>query len=137
MPKPTTPPLISIKETCLYVNDLAATYHFYRERLGLPCLSFVEERHVFFRAGHSVLLCFLPESTKEGSHLPPHYGEGQLHFAFCCAPADYQGWKDYVEKAGITIEHEETWPGGYKSFYFRDPDQHCVEIVMEGMWHHA
>jgi hypothetical protein len=35
---------------------------------------------------------------------------------------------------GIDIEHEQEWPGNFKSFYFRDPDKHLLEVVQTGMW---
>ena len=30
--------------------------------------------------------------------------------------------------------HKATWKDGLKSFYFRDPDRHVVEIVTKGIW---
>jgi catechol 2,3-dioxygenase-like lactoylglutathione lyase family enzyme len=123
-----------IKETCLYVTDLDRTVRFYHEGLGLPVIGRVEGRHVFFRAGTSVLLCFIAGKTKEDQDLPPHYGSGHLHMAFEVAPADYETWKEKVRQAGIAIIHEATWRGGHRSFYFHDPDGHVLEIVPEGMW---
>jgi len=46
----------------------------------------------------------------------------------------YEQWKQHLIAQNITIEKEVTWKEGLKSFYFRDPDQHCVEIVMVGIW---
>lgn len=54
-----------IKETCLYVTDLDATTAFYAGKLGLPLLSKVPGRHVFFRAGETVLLCFIAGATQQ------------------------------------------------------------------------
>lgn len=124
----------SIKETCLYVNDLSRTRVFYHETLGLPVISETADRHIFFRAGSSVLLCFNPEYTKQGKELPAHWGKGQLHFAFSTPESDYGRWKAHILEQGIEIEHEEHWDEQYRSFYFRDPDGHCVEIIMDGMW---
>ena len=123
-----------IKETCLYVTDLDRTTQFYHEALGLPVIGRVDGRHVFFRAGTSVLLCFIAGKTKEDQELPPHYGSGQLHMAFEVAPADYANWQEKVRAAGLPILHEATWKGGHRSFYFHDPDGHVLEIVEEGMW---
>ncbi len=83
-----------IKETCLYVTDLDRTEHFYCQQLGLPLISRVEGRHIFFRAGTSVLLCFIAEKTREDKELPPHYGTGQLHIAFEVTPEEYTSWKE-------------------------------------------
>jgi catechol 2,3-dioxygenase-like lactoylglutathione lyase family enzyme len=123
-----------IKETCLYVTDLERSRSFYENKLGLPVIGEVKGRHIFFRAGASVLLCFIPDMSKKGGTLPPHYGSGQLHLAFEVSREDYGSWKNKVEEAGISIEQEYDWGRGYLSFYFRDPDKNLLEVVMEGMW---
>ncbi|GAB3535357.1 VOC family protein [Pontibacter brevis] len=123
-----------IKETCLYVTDLQASKDFYTGRLGLKQIGEVKDRHVFFRAGASVLLCFIAEASEKGGSLPPHHGSGHLHLAFEVEKEQYNSWKEKVEGAGILIEQEYDWGGGFLSFYFRDPDQHLLEVVMEGMW---
>lgn len=123
-----------IKETCLYVSDLERTKQFYHEQLGFPVISHVKDRHVFFRAGASVLLCFNPEKTKVDTQLPPHFGYGQLHLAFEVSPEEYKSWKEAIEARQIQILHEQEWKAGLKSFYFHDPDGHVLEIVPEGIW---
>lgn len=123
-----------IKETCLYVADLQKSKQFYGDRLGFELIGEVKERHVFFRVGESVLLCFNAEASSKSTTLPPHHGYGQLHLAFEVSKADYEGWKGKVKTLGIAVEQEFDWGGGFLSFYFRDPDQHLLEVVMEGMW---
>ncbi len=123
-----------IKETCLYSTDLKRAEEFYAHILGLEKIVSVENRHVFFRAGSSVLLIFNPDVTKHETSVPPHFGSGQLHIAFEVAREDYVSTKEKILAKGVTIEHEHDWPGGYKSFYFRDTDNHCIEIVEAGMW---
>ncbi|MEJ8804256.1 VOC family protein [Pontibacter sp. H249] len=123
-----------IKETCLYVNDLKKCKAFYHNQLGFEVIGEVKDRHIFFRAGESVLLCFIAEASSKGGNLPPHFGAGQLHLAFEVSKADYPTWKEKIAKFSIPIEQEFDWGGGYLSFYFRDPDKHLLEVVMEGMW---
>ena len=123
-----------VKETCLYVQDLEKTKDFYHGKLGLPVISLIEGRHVFFRAGSSVLLCFKPETTRQETRLPPHFGQGQLHMAFEAREGDYEHWKEKLRTEGIAIEHEQDWGNGRFSCYFRDPDQHCIEIVEPCTW---
>ncbi|SIT92469.1 VOC family protein [Pontibacter indicus] len=123
-----------IKETCLYIADLERSRQFYNGKLGLPVIGEVKDRHIFFRAGESVLLCFLPEASRKGGTLPPHFGSGQLHLAFEVSRDDYEGWKSKVVEAGIAVEQEYDWGRGFLSFYFRDPDEHLLEVVMAGMW---
>ena len=55
---------IKIKDTCLYIKDLERAREFYHEILELPLISYVEGKHIFFRAGSSVLLCFNPDDSK-------------------------------------------------------------------------
>jgi catechol 2,3-dioxygenase-like lactoylglutathione lyase family enzyme len=123
-----------IKETCLYVTDLHQTFEFYHQKLKFPFISKVEGRHVFFRAGASVLLCFIAEKTRTDKNLPTHDGSGHLHLAFEVSPQEYQAWKKKVSELNIAIEHEQEWKNGLHSFYFRDPDGHLLEIVPEGIW---
>jgi catechol 2,3-dioxygenase-like lactoylglutathione lyase family enzyme len=123
-----------IKETCLYVKDLDRTTRFYHTLLGLEIISRVEGRHVFFRAGTSVLLCFMNEATRNEKNLPPHWGEGRLHMAFEVNLQDYEKWKAKLKQAGIEIIHEQSWKNELTSVYFHDPDGHVLEIVPPGIW---
>jgi catechol 2,3-dioxygenase-like lactoylglutathione lyase family enzyme len=126
--------LTSIKETCLYVKDLDATEAFYTRKLGLTCFDKKTSAYVFFRVGSDVLLCFNAEASKMQTILPRHFGTGELHFAFECLAADYESWKRHLAEQGIAMEQEVTWPGGTRSFYFRDPDGHAVEIEEPNLW---
>lgn len=122
-----------IKETSLYVQDLDRTEAFYNGKLGLEILTRVEGRHIFFKAGTSVLLCFLADATRNDEKVP-HYGEGEMHIAFEVPKENYEKAKSWIQSMGITIEHEQQWYEDYYSFYFRDPDGHSLEIVPGGMW---
>jgi catechol 2,3-dioxygenase-like lactoylglutathione lyase family enzyme len=123
-----------IKETSIYVTNLHSSENFYSGLLGLEIIAHVENRHIFFRAGTSVLLCFISESTKNETTLPYHYASGKIHFAFEVAKEDYEKSKTEITSKGINIEHEHEWKEGVRSFYFRDPDGHLLEIVPSGMW---
>ncbi|NDK57639.1 VOC family protein [Pontibacter fetidus] len=126
--------IIKIKETCLYVTDLARTKAFYNGLLQFQVIGEVTGRHVFFRAGSSVLLCFIAEASGMPGKLPPHFGTGQLHLAFEVSKENYGQTKATIAEAGIPIVQEYDWGNGYLSFYFRDPDNHLLEVVMQGMW---
>ncbi len=129
-----TPGFSQIKETCLYISNLDISESFYNGKLGLPVISKVNHRHIFFRAGSSVLLCFLPEVTKNEQQLPPHFAYGKQHIAFETSPDEYTGWKKLISEKGIAITHEQEWKDGLQSFYFEDPDGHVLEIVPKGIW---
>ncbi|MCS7298097.1 MAG: VOC family protein [Bacteroidia bacterium] len=124
--------LSHIKETCLYIQDTARTRAFYEGLLGLVCVSEAPGRFVFFCAGQDMLLCFVPEFSAQNPILPSHGANGPQHIAF--ESPDYEDWKAYLENRGILIEHEAEWKGGRRSFYFRDPDGHSIEIAEPGIW---
>jgi catechol 2,3-dioxygenase-like lactoylglutathione lyase family enzyme len=123
-----------IKETCVYVTNLQVTKEFYSDKLGLPLISLVEGRHVFFKAGKSVLLCFVAEKTKCETKVPPHGASGSVHFAFEVAKKDYEGALEKISGSSIDILHQHVWGESHRSFYFHDPDNNLVEIIEEGMW---
>lgn len=126
-----------VKETCLYVKDLKATREFYEGKLGMRCFSLVEGRHAFFKAGASVFLCFVSEATKVETRLPPHWGEGKLHYALECPVDQYDAWINKFEELEIEILQHIDWPNGGRSFYFHDPDGHVGEIIEPGIWDYA
>lgn len=123
-----------IKETCLYVTDLEKTADFYHGKLAFPIIGRKKDRHVFFRAGSSVLLCFIATATQHESVLPPHFATGKQHLAFQVSPEEYEKHKALVQAKNITIIHEQNWKNDLRSFYFEDPDGHLLEIVPYGIW---
>jgi catechol 2,3-dioxygenase-like lactoylglutathione lyase family enzyme len=124
---------VKIKETCLYVNDLEKIRKFYHEILELPVINYEPGKHIFFRLGSSVLLCFNPEDSKTKVTPPPHYGGGKQHVAF--EVSDYDKAKDEIKAKGLTIIDEVTWKSGAESFYFEDPEGNILEILPDkGIW---
>jgi catechol 2,3-dioxygenase-like lactoylglutathione lyase family enzyme len=126
--------ILSIKETCIYVKDLERTKDFYSNKLGLSLISLVKNRHVFFRAGNSVLLCFIAKQTQKETELPPHGATGTIHFAFEISKEEYSTALHQIKNSGIEILHEHLWKKGLRSFYFYDPDNNLVEIIEQGLW---
>ncbi|MEL6560706.1 MAG: VOC family protein [Bacteroidota bacterium] len=123
-----------IKETCLYVTDLDQTEKFYHGLLGFPIIFKKAGRHIFFRVGSDVLLCFIAEITRNDTHLPPHFGSGEQHLAFEVSQEDYDSMKADLKNLDIPVIHEEHWRGNIYSVYFKDPDGHLLEVVTEGLW---
>ena len=126
---------LKIKETCLYLKDLTRAKHFYQEILGLEVIHYLPEKHLFFKVGTSVLLCFNPEYSKSKESPPAHFGGGKQHFAFEIPLSEYQKAKSEILEKGITIIDEVAWDSGKKSFYFHDPEGNVLEIVPDqGIW---
>lgn len=127
--------IVKIKETCLYVHDLEEARSFYHGVLGLPVISHLPGKHLFLRAGSSVLLCFNPDDSKTKMSPPPHYGEGRQHFAFEVPKEDYERTKAEIKGKGIPIIDEVTWSSGKESFYFHDPAGNILEVLPDaGIW---
>ena len=126
--------ITSIKETCIYIADVETSRHFYEGKLGLEVIAATPGKHLFLRAGNSVLLCFVAAYTRQQMELPAHGATGSVHFAFQVQKADYGAALQQVRDAGIKILYEQQWPNGLLSFYFHDPDGNLLEVVQEGLW---
>ena len=126
---------LKIKETCLYIHDLEKAKEFYNNVLGLSIISYVETKHIFFRVGTSVLLCFNPEDSKMKKSPPAHFGGGNQHFAFEVDKEIYEQTKRALQHKGVKITDSLVWPSGAESFYFEDPENNVLEVVPnEGVW---
>lgn len=128
-----------IVETCIYSPDLKIMKDFYVNRLGLDLISEEERRHVFLKAGKSMLLIFNPENTSlaANSTFPTHgacTSPSSIHFALEIEQAGYEAAKNLLVQNKIAIEKEMSWGSGGKSVYFRDPAGNLVEIVTKGQW---
>jgi catechol 2,3-dioxygenase-like lactoylglutathione lyase family enzyme len=133
------PKLEGVIETALYVDDLDRARAFYHDTLGLPLMSADNRFLAFDVAGRSVLLLFHRGGTLETVHLPggtipPHDGHGPLHMAFSVSADELPKWEVRLAEQGIAIEARTAWPRGGHSIYFRDPDNHLLELVTPGVW---
>lgn len=127
--------VLRIKETCVYVKDLERIRSFYTETLGLPIINEVPGKHIFLRAGDSVLLIFNPDDSRTKTSPPGHYAEGKQHFAFEVPHDQYAYYRDLIRARGIQLIDEVTWERGAKSFYFNDPEGNILEILPDrGVW---
>ena len=127
-----------IVETCIYSSKLKEMKDFYMNKLGLDFVSEENGRHVFLKAGKSMLLIFNPESTLNDSiSIFPIHGAitppSIVHFALEINTADYEKWKDLLSKKQINIE-KELKIGNSRLVYFRDPSGNVVELITENAW---
>ena len=127
-----------IVETCIYTSNLEEMKKFYINYLGLDLVSEEKGRHVFLKAGKSMLLIFNPENTlnnsnsifpKHGAITPPSI----LHFAFEIKKEDYENWKKLLQGKKIGI-HKELKMANSKSIYFHDPSGNIVELITNNFW---
>ncbi|KRR23087.1 VOC family protein [Bradyrhizobium retamae] len=133
------PKLFGVIETALYVDDLDRARAFYEEVLSLEALT-ADPRFVAFDVGgRSVLLLFRRGSAPEtiqlpGGTIPPHDGSGPIHMAFAIPAAQLPLWEKTLGEHNVAIEGRTDWPRGGKSIYFRDPDNHLLELATPGIW---
>lgn len=130
-----------VVESILYTDDLAQSVAFYRDVLGLVPMKGDPSRFQALDAGAGrVLLLFKRGATltaqpvPTGGSIPPHDGSGPQHIAFGIAVADYESWLARLTERGVAVESEARWERGGRSIYFRDPDQHLLELVTPGIW---
>ena len=121
-------------ETALYVDDLQRSIAFYERVLGLLPATPPLDRLCALRVNDDqVLLLF----TKGGSTepvvtpfgiIPPNDGDGTLHIALSIPSVDFDAWQERLDSCGVVVESVVAWPEGGRSIYFRDPDQHLIEL---------
>jgi catechol 2,3-dioxygenase-like lactoylglutathione lyase family enzyme len=128
-----------IIETAIHVKDLRKSAEFYRSLFEFETLLDTDRLIALNIAGRSVLLLFQQGATGEpfatpGGVIPPHHGSTSGHLAFSIKSSEVQGWKKRLADAAIPIESTVQWPGGAQSLYFRDLDDHLVELLTPGFW---
>jgi catechol 2,3-dioxygenase-like lactoylglutathione lyase family enzyme len=133
------PEVTGILETALDVDDLAASADFYHRILGFEIMERSERLCAFAIAGRDVLILFQREEAAKavdipGGRIPPHGSQGAIHFAFSINRNELPQWERALAASGIAIEGRVNWERGGTSIYFRDPDDHLVELATPGMW---
>lgn len=133
------PKVNGLLETAIYAEDPQRTAAFYMQIFGFEVLLESDRLIALDVSGRSVLLIFKSGATKEpfdtpGGTIPGHSGSGTTHFAFSIAADDVQSWRQCLQSKGIMVESSVKWPGGAESLYFRDPNNHLVELITPGFW---
>lgn len=139
MTAPAPPRLEGVLEAAVYVEDLDAAEAFYGGLLGLEVIVRQEGRHVFFRCGPSVVLCFVAEATREppgpgALPVPPHGATGAGHVCLAAPGETLDAWAARLEAAGTGVESDFRWPNGARSVYCRDPSGNSVEFAEPHLW---
>jgi catechol 2,3-dioxygenase-like lactoylglutathione lyase family enzyme len=133
------PEVTGVVETCLYVDDLERAARFYEDICEFKKLIGDERFVALSVADRNVLLLFRKGATLEsiptpGGAIPPHDGAGNNHVAFSIPAAAEAFWQQRLQEHGVAIESAVDWPRGGRSLYFRDPDQHLLELITPGCW---
>ncbi|MEX0711565.1 MAG: VOC family protein [Pirellulales bacterium] len=133
------PTVNGLLESALYVADVGRSAEFYQRVFGFRRLVSEANFSAFDVAGRQVLLLFerggsARPTRLSGGVIPPHDGRGTLHFAFAIAADELETWERWLSSEQVAIESRVDWPGGGVSLYFRDPDNHLVELATPGLW---
>ncbi len=134
-----TPELYGILETSLYVDDLDRSASFYTLLFGSVELVRDDRLCALSLGDHQVLLLFRKGASERpgvtpGGTIPPHDGQGDLHMAVGIPETDLDAWRQKLDSMGISLESTVHWPKGGTSLYFRDPDNHSIELATPGTW---
>jgi catechol 2,3-dioxygenase-like lactoylglutathione lyase family enzyme len=128
-----------VLETAIYADDLSRAAGFYKTIFGFDALVETPRLCALDVGGSTVLLIFQRGATHEalpahGGWIPPHDSSGPAHFAFAVEAEDLGWWEHRLAAYSVEIESRVTWERGGTSLYFRDPDNHSVELVTRGTW---
>lgn len=126
-------------ETSLYVESLERAGRFYQELFGFPVLYQHTRCWALSVAGEHVLLLFKKGASRfpiptSGGVIPPSEGAGQLHLAFAITHEEFEAWERRLKEYEVVVESKVRWQRGGTSLYFRDCDQHLIELVTPGCW---
>ncbi len=133
------PSLTGVLETAIYVDDLDRASRFYEEFFGVTRIEGDARFRAYSVGGRSVLLLFKRGASTQVTQLSfgkmgAHDGSGPLHLAFSISMEDLPAWEKLLAEKGVAIESRVCWPRGGTSLYFRDPDNHLVELATPGVW---
>jgi len=132
--------IAGVLEAAVYATDLDAAEAFYGGILGLERIVRAGNRHLFYRAGQTVVLVFNPEETARPAAnpalpVPAHGATGPGHICFSVPEGGrLDDLAALLERRGVEIEADFRWPNGARSVYVRDPAGNSVEFAEPRLW---
>ena len=127
------PKLDGVLETSIYVDDLDRSVRFYQLIFGFQVIENGDRLYALGVASRQVLLLFKKGASADLA-VGSHDGDGRLHLAFAVPAKELETWQAWLEYHHVTIEQRRVWERGGQSLYFRDPDQHLIELATPGVW---
>jgi catechol 2,3-dioxygenase-like lactoylglutathione lyase family enzyme len=128
------PRLNGILETALYVDDLQRSAQFYQSIFGFEIIDGEGTRLWSLGVAERQILLLCKKGASANMARGAHDGDGHLHLAFAIPAEELRAWELWLAERGVAIEEKMNWPRGGCSLYFRDPDQHILEVATPGVW---
>ena len=119
------PSTLGLRHVALYVNDLDACLHFYRDLLGMELEWQPDADNIYLSTAGQDNLALHREAGKGD-------GETRLdHIGFILSrPEDVDAWHDFLVADGVTIKAApRTHRDGARSFYCADPEGNVVQLI--------
>jgi catechol 2,3-dioxygenase-like lactoylglutathione lyase family enzyme len=128
-------PVAGLAEIVLWVRDMNAALHFYRDLFGLEVMSPAELPIKFLRAGEGAngvpeMIVLVPHPDPS-STFPREKSKRVLHhLAFRVRAAEYEGLQDTFRAQGLEVRSGiHPVLKGVRTFYVDDPDGNEVECI--------
>lgn len=122
--------ILNLAEAALYVDDLSRAVAFYQQVIGLQLTAQFKDACFLQTGPDSTLILFDRQKLKQRrSSIPTHGSQGPGHVALAIQPEEMDAWRIRLIQHHVEIEHEQDWPQGTHSIYFRDPEQNSLELI--------
>jgi catechol 2,3-dioxygenase-like lactoylglutathione lyase family enzyme len=128
--------LRSVLEVSIYYDEAQrdAIHDLYEGTLGLRRVAGWSDGTAL-RLGSAVILLFSRDRLAgRDEPISDHGSRGAGHVCFTAPDGAYEGWRRRIADEGPGVLHEEEWPRGGRSFYFRDPAGNMLEIADRDIW---
>jgi uncharacterized protein (TIGR02246 family) len=127
------PRLNGLLEAALYVDNIERSVHFYQTVLGFDIIDQDDRLCALGVAKRQILLVCQKEASK---NLPArsHDATGRQHVCFAIPSEAFDEWQVRLQEHAVAVEATQIWSRGGRSLYFRDPDQHLIELASPGVW---
>ena len=124
--------LNGLDHIALNVRDMKRAEDFYTQTLGFPVIHRSETRaglqHIEVDAGNVAIALFeSPDLDLQEAH-KTMTDDGYLHFAFGTSYDRFDSTIEALKEQGVEIDGKPRDWGKSVSIYFRDPDNHQLEV---------
>jgi catechol 2,3-dioxygenase-like lactoylglutathione lyase family enzyme len=127
--------LSGLLEISIYYGESQtdAVHELYEGTLGLRRVASWSDGTAL-RLGSAIVLLFCHQRLAERDEpISAHGAHGPGHVCFTAPQGGYDEWRRRIAE-GPGVVHDQEWPNGGRSFYFRDPAGNLLEIADSDLW---